>query len=169
MSGRNGLLLRPFTSADLQDVLVLFRNSVHSVNAADYTPRQLEAWAPERPDNERWRERMERSASFVVEKDGTIVGFGNIEKNGLIDTLYVGPRAQKNGVGAAILTRLIADARTRQHASVFTEASITARPFFEQHGFVVEKEQLKSHNGEMFKTFLMTKKIEDGEEEGETD
>lgn len=34
--------LRPYTPEDLPRVLALFRNTVHTVCAKDYTPEQLE-------------------------------------------------------------------------------------------------------------------------------
>ncbi len=163
MPSRNGLTLRPFAADDLDAVMRLFRETVHAINATDYTPQQLEAWAPARPDGAAWLERMKNSVSFVVEKGGAVVGFGNMTHEGKLDTLYVGAKVQKQGVGGAILARLIAEARRLQRKTIHTEASITARPFFEKHGFTTEREMRKERNGLSFRTFYMTKEVVNGD------
>jgi hypothetical protein len=38
--------LRPLKKIDLLQCIILFQNTVHAVNANDYSPEQLDAWAP---------------------------------------------------------------------------------------------------------------------------
>lgn len=42
---------------------------------------------------------------------------------------------------------------------ITTEASITAKPFFEKHGFVCLKKQNKEYRGMFFVNFLMKKSM----------
>ena len=44
------MILRSYISADLDELLTLFYETVHTVNARDYTPQQLDAWADGAPD-----------------------------------------------------------------------------------------------------------------------
>ena len=37
--------LRPYRTADCAELAALFFDTVHTVNARDYTPAQLDAWA----------------------------------------------------------------------------------------------------------------------------
>ena len=38
------MILREYQPSDLKEILELFYHTVHSVNAKDYTPQQLDAW-----------------------------------------------------------------------------------------------------------------------------
>ena len=49
------MTLRPYREEDLKEILSLFYRSVHELAAGDYTPAQLDAWAPSDPDEEGWR------------------------------------------------------------------------------------------------------------------
>ena len=46
--------LRPYRPADCPALAELFYHTVHAVNAAHYTPRRLEAWAPGKVDLAAW-------------------------------------------------------------------------------------------------------------------
>ena len=48
------ITLRDYTPADLEAVLTLFYETVHTVNAGDYSSAQLDAWAPRVPDRVAW-------------------------------------------------------------------------------------------------------------------
>lgn len=42
-----GIIIRTFQKGDLEQVLQLFYETIHTVNAKDYNLLQLQAWAPE--------------------------------------------------------------------------------------------------------------------------
>ena len=44
------MILRKYDHADLKQLAELFHDTVHSVNASDYTAAQLAVWAPENAD-----------------------------------------------------------------------------------------------------------------------
>ncbi len=69
--------LRPYTPEDLPRVLALFRNTVHTVCVKDYTPEQLEAWAPETLDETRWQETLCAHYSLIAEENGQLMGFAD--------------------------------------------------------------------------------------------
>ena len=159
--------LRRFEKADIHDVLSLFHETVHTVNAADYSREQLDAWAPVSPNEKEWVERLTTTSSLVVERDGKIVGFGNITADGEVDTLYVHKDAQHKGIGAAILMRLVAEAKSRGIREIRTFASITSRPFFEKQGFFVQRHHTVTRDGISLENVLMTMPVlpSDGVEE----
>src|SRR6267378_2564060 len=77
---RSGILgcivnVRPYKPEDTATLARLFTETVHSVNAADYSRAQLAAWAPDPPDMEHWRRRFSERIAFVAEHDSEIVGF----------------------------------------------------------------------------------------------
>ena len=71
------IIIRTFQKEDLDQVLQLFYETVHTVNAKDYNELQLQAWAPERLDRENWLQSLEKNISYVADHKGVIVGFGD--------------------------------------------------------------------------------------------
>jgi putative acetyltransferase len=48
------VVIRDYRSSDATAIVKLFYETVHLVNWRDYSPEQIEAWAPEIPDPEKW-------------------------------------------------------------------------------------------------------------------
>ena len=83
--------IRNYAPEDCLILARLFYDTVHTVNARDYTPEQLEAWAPAPPDPELWnpsflKHIFLKHITFVAEADGKIAGFGDIDSSGWRDT-----------------------------------------------------------------------------------
>ena len=88
-------VIRPYHAADLSAVAELFYRTVHTVNAADYTPQQLRAWAPSEDSLCADEERFLRQTTLVAEDGGELVGFASMEGE-CLDMLYV--RADRQAV-----------------------------------------------------------------------
>lgn len=71
---------------------------------------------------------------------------------GYLDRLYVHKDHQGIGIATALCEKLEASVES---ATVTTHASITARPFFEDRGYVVKKEQ----QGILLTNYVMEKQI----------
>jgi putative acetyltransferase len=154
------ITIRKYKPSDLREMLKLFYDTVHTINAADYTQSQLEVWAPRQPDTERCATALEENCTYVALFEGHIVGFGDITPGGYLDRLYVHKDFQRQGIATALLHKLVEEAIARGIAELSTEASITARPFFEAHGYEYVKEQNKIKSGVAFKNYIMRKRIE---------
>ncbi len=152
------MFLRAYRHDDKRALQQLFYQTVHSVNAADYSPDQLDAWAPTEPNREAWA-RLETQHCFVVESQKMAVGFASLTDEGLLDMLFVHKDHQGKGIATALLKQVERVARRRQITILHTEASITARGFFEKNGFVILQEQQKEANGQVFINFLMEKPL----------
>ena len=129
--------LRPFQPADADALLALFRDTIRRVNCRDYNPEQIRAWASDEIDPVRWTSRFTGRFAPVAETDGRLIGFAELEADGHIDRFYVSADHQRQGVGRAMFEALLVEARRLRLGRLFTEASITARPFFESRGFAV--------------------------------
>ncbi len=73
--------IRKFQDSDIDQIVSLFYETVHSVNAQDYSPEQLEAWAPKNEKDiiiENWKKSMSRNITYVAEINGKIVGFSDM-------------------------------------------------------------------------------------------
>ena len=120
------------------EIVQLFVNTVHSVNSADYTPRQLDAWAPRRQDMEKWHNSLCENYAVVAVENGMVAGFGDMAADGYLDRLYVHRDMQGRGVATAICDRLESTVKSKVYT---THASITAKPFFEKRGYRTVKQQ----------------------------
>lgn len=140
--------LRPYRTTDLDALALLFYETVHSVNAADYTPAQLDAWAGGSIDRAAWDGSLRAQQSLVAVLDGRALGFADLDiQAAYLDRLYVHRDWQGRGVATALCNALEQRARIAGLSSVRTCASITARPFFEKRGYALEQAQLVQRHG----------------------
>ena len=150
--------LRKYHPDDCKSVYELFYNTIHSVNAADYNVAQLNAWAPKDMDLEQWNKRLRRNDYAVVaEKDGVIVGIGTADDIGYFDLLYVHKDYQRMGVATLISNNLERYICGKGSKTITTDASITARPFFEKRGYIVLAEQNLECRGQYLTNYKMQK------------
>ena len=147
--------LRPYRPEDAPALLDLYRDTIRRVNSRDYSPVQIAAWASDDIDTVRWFGRFIGRYVPVAEEGGRPIGFAELESNGHIDRVYVSADHQRCGVGRQLLTALVAEARGVGLARLFTEASITARPFFEAHEFTVLAPQVVMCRGVEFVNYRM--------------
>lgn len=130
--------LRGYKTGDCEQLARLFYQTVHSINAKDYTKEQLDAWATGKVNLQDWDKSFREHKTVVAVKNEEIVGFGDIDKSGYLDRLYVHKNYQRQGIASAICDRL---ERSVNGKRITTPASITAKPFFEKRGYIVVKEQ----------------------------
>ena len=147
------MFIREYQPSDCKELTELFYNTVHKVNAKDYTKEQLDAWAAGQVDLKKWNRSLQEHFSIVAVEDGIIVGFGDIDKTGYLDRLYVHSDYQRKGIAAAICNRL----ESAVQENIVTHASITARPFFEKRGYKVVKEQQVERQEVLLTNYVMTK------------
>jgi putative acetyltransferase len=150
--------LRLATAADSAAVADVFHDAIRGLAAGDYRADQLDAWAGS-PEPARWLARIgEAHREFwIAEVDGTAAGFCDLESDGHVDTLYVHPRCAGRGVASSLLQRIEERAAGRGITRLYTEASLTARPVFERHGFTVIAAQDVHYGGVVFRNYRMEK------------
>ncbi len=150
------MMIREYQSTDCKEIAELFYNTVHTVNAKDYTKEQLDVWATGQVNLKKWNRSLQEHFSIVAVDAGIIIGFGDIDKTGYLDRLYVHSKYQGKGVAAAICNQLESAVRGK----IVTHASITARPFFEKRGYKAVKEQQIERQGVFLTNFVMVKEPE---------
>ncbi|MBE9186908.1 GNAT family N-acetyltransferase [Microcoleus sp. LEGE 07076] len=151
--------VRTYEIGDTQQIVKLFYDTVHEVNIRDYTKAQVDAWAPKDIEITSWTTSLSSKFTFVAEEGETIAGFGELEGNGHIDRFYCHKDFQGKGVGTKILEQIEWQAQELRLKKLFTEASITAKVFFESKGFIVVKQQEVERRGQKFINFAMEKFI----------
>lgn len=151
--------LRPFRPDDAPALLALFRDTIRRINSRDYDADQIRAWASDEIDPNIWADRFTGRFVRVAETDDRPIGFAELEATGHIDRFYVSAHHQRRGVGRAMLAALVAEARRLGIGRLFTEASITARSFFESQGFQTLAPQVVTCRGAEFVNYRMERSI----------
>lgn len=145
------MLIRCYRESDFPALCQVFLRAIRETASQHYSPSQIAAWA--QVDEARWRQKMAESRVLVATVDERPVGFITAMGND-IDLLFVAPEYSRQGVASALLDALFAQIPT---GTLTVEASITARPCFEQHGFVIVAEQEVQARGETFVNYRMEK------------
>ena len=148
------LIIRKYQPSDCKYLADLFYNTVHTINAKDYSEEQLDAWATGQVDLIEWNESLTNHYSVVAVKDDMIVGFGDIDKTGYLDRLYVHKDYQNQGIATAICDNL---ENAFDVDKLTTHSSITAKSFFLKKGYKLIKEQQVVRNGVSLINFIMEK------------
>lgn len=81
--------IRRFRNGDEIALFNVFYSSVHTVALHYYTHEQIDARAPAEIDHEQWANHMRELSPIVVELDGEIAGYADLQPNGYIDHFYV--------------------------------------------------------------------------------
>lgn len=155
------ITIRPFHANDAPQLLQLFRQTVREVNAADYSPAQIAAWASDKIDLATWTARFNGRFTVVAEAEGAIVGFAELQPDGRIDRFYVSAAYQGRGVGRVLLAALLDHARQQGTKCLTAHVSITARLFFERQGFIVAAPQTVRLRGVEFRNYRMVRTLDD--------
>lgn len=131
--------IRHYQAEDAAVTLKIFTRAITRTAAADYSPEQVQAWAlPGKRGAAEWHIAMLERNSFVATAKGAVVGFSDVDEYGYIDMMFVDPEHQRQGVARTLLEEAERLARGFHAKSLSAGVSITARPFFESQGFIVE-------------------------------
>lgn len=147
--------IRSHRNSDIPGIARLYYDTIHLINSNDYTLEQINAWAPAVPDASFWKARLKKYRVYVAEEDKRIVGFTELDTTGHIDCFFVHYQWQRRGVGSHLMQRVVATAGRESMPRLFAEVSITAAPFFRNHGFVVVKENEAIRCNVKLKQFAM--------------
>jgi putative acetyltransferase len=150
--------IRPVKRADVPQIARLYFETVHRINASDYSPEQIRAWAPRVFPDAFWQRRFRRYRVLVAEKEGTVAGFVELGRAGAIDCFYVHHRHQHRGIGAALMARVEREASGHGNSRLLADVSLTAEPFFRRMGFRVVRRQIKIYRNRAFKQAVTEKR-----------
>ncbi|MDH6368519.1 GNAT family N-acetyltransferase [Paenibacillus sp. VTT E-133280] len=154
--------IRVYQESDISQLISLFYATVHSVNKRHYSQEQLDAWAPNEERAHKlktWSASLGHNITYVAEINECIVGFSDMTVEGHLDRLYVHKDYQSQGIASALLHKLEQKARELGLHEMDTEASITAKPFFERHGYQLMMKQSVERRGVLLVNYRMSKKL----------
>jgi putative acetyltransferase len=149
--------VRAYRPEDRDAVINVFVRAIRESAIRDYSSTQTDAWSA--VDCTDAGCAVDDRLIWVAVIDELIVGFTDLKPSGHLDRMYVHPEYEGRGVASALLNRLEDAARCQGLTKLFTEASITAKPFFERRGFEVLTAQVVEFRGEKFTNFKMEKQL----------
>lgn len=153
------MLIRDYKRTDAAAITWLFYETVHFVNLQHYSEQQVYAWAPAVPEPEIWHSRLSQRCTLVAEENGQIIAFAELEHDGHLDMFYCRKDAIRRGVGRSLYEAVEQKAVGLRLEHIFTDASITAVPFFEHCGFFVVQQQAVMREGIELSNFRMEKRL----------
>jgi putative acetyltransferase len=152
--------IRPYVDGDAAATLDVYLRAVRGTASRDYTPEQIAAWAPDDLDPERWAARRAAASTVVAVEGERVIGFADLLDEGHIDMTFVVPEFGGRGVASALLAAVVDTARSRGLPRLTVRASITARPFFERRGFVLDEELQVELDGVLLATNAMSRELD---------
>ncbi|WFU04128.1 GNAT family N-acetyltransferase [Rhizobium sp. CB3171] len=150
------LTVRPYVPADADLTIEIFLRAIREVASKDYNQAQIDAWAKVE-DRDAWAKRRSSRPAWIVKYGDVSIGFADLVPDGLLDMMFVHPDYQGMGAASLLLTTVEAEARKQGLGRIFTEASLTARAFFERRGFRVLVSQIVEKRGQTLENFRMEK------------
>jgi len=94
---------------------------------------------------------------FVAEVNHRIIGYADLQNNGLIDHFYVSGGYVRQGVGSRLMAEIEKEARNSGLHELTSFVSLTAEPFFLHHGFRIVRRCFPVRHGVMLPNALMRK------------
>jgi GNAT superfamily N-acetyltransferase len=130
--------------------VALLRNSITQLCVADHQndPVALEQWLSNKTP-EHFLQWLANPETWIVvaEVESVLCGVGALRRNGDLDLCYILPGRERLGIGRAILSALEAQATSWGLGRLHLISTLTARHFYERHGFVLSDEESASKFG----------------------
>lgn len=153
------ITIRQYQPEDAKALWEVFFHTVRNVNRQHYSQDQVEAWAPEGWGIEKWKKKMCQINPYIAEMNGQVAGYTDLQDSGLVDHFFCHHAFQGKGVGRALMEHVLKVANDKGISRLYSEVSITARPFYERMGFKVVKEQQVEMRGQVLTNFVMEKHL----------
>lgn len=159
-SMRANFIIRTAQLSDVIELKDLYQNTVLVVNRRDYSQAEVEDWAS-CGDNLSEIAEMIKTHYFIVavNQQSQIVGFSSITPQGYLHSMFVHKDFQGKGIATMLLEEIEQYAISVGIMRITSEVSLTARPFFEKKGYIIEKEQKRKANQLSLTNFWMAKGI----------
>jgi putative acetyltransferase len=151
------LVIRPALESDFGAIGRVFHDAVRQIARSDYTEEQLRAWSPGERDAEHWQRRTAKLEVSVAVLESVVAGFIGFSHSGHIDLLFVRPEFVRRGIAKALLLGAERALGQLGVELAWTEASLTARGFFQAMGYSAVREQTVCCGGVELRNHRMEK------------
>lgn len=152
--------IRIAQQSDALELMSLFQETVLHINKRDYSEAEVADWASCGNDLSHIKD-MIKAHYFIVatNQQSQIVGFSSITHQGYLHSMFIHKDFQGKGIATILLNEIERYATARGIMRITSEVSLTARPFFEKRGYIVEVEQKRKANQLYLTNFWMAKRL----------
>ncbi|MBV8047090.1 MAG: GNAT family N-acetyltransferase [Paludibacterium sp.] len=92
-------------------------------------------------NQQQWLSRLRQSVPFVVEYDGQVIGYANLDGEGVVDHFFVRENWQGRGVGTLLMEKVHREAAGRRLPALTALVCRASQSFFAHWGFEREPGQ----------------------------
>ncbi len=132
------------------------RKSIRQIASHDYSQEEIATWSSQVSKD---LEIPEDKHRFVALQGEAVVGFAEYTENNEIIAVYVHPRFTRQGFGSQLLSKIEDDAQRRGLTYLKATATITAKPFYEKHGYDVLHETTYQIEDQGLKVYKVLKEL----------
>lgn len=153
--------IRAAQQSDAVELKELYQSTVLTINRRNYSQAEVEDWASCGDDLSKFEGMIETHYFIVaVNQQLKIVGFSSITPQGYLHSMFVHKDFQGVGIATILLNEIERYAIAAGIMRITSEVSLTARPFFEKKGYIVEEEQKRKANRLCLTNFWMAKGLD---------
>jgi putative acetyltransferase len=152
--------IRKAKLSDAAELSRLHKGTIRSINKADYSPSQIEAWS-KRTNAQRFRRSHDLAVRYVAVEGDTIIGYVDFKKENPEQFwgLYVHKNHLGKGVGSKLLAKMEELAKKMGASKFRLESTKTAQTFYEKHGFKVVEKAKHQIEDQKLEIYIMEKKL----------
>jgi putative acetyltransferase len=154
--------IRRFKPGEEAALFGVYYSAIHQVASRDYSLEQIEAWAPPDLDPALWERRIRDINPYVVELDGCVVAYADLQANGYIDHFFVSGAHPGRGLGTMLMMNILKEAQSLDLLELTSDVSRTAQGFYERFGFRVVEQRTPVRRGVAIPNALMRLELKSG-------
>jgi len=153
--------IRQAQASDLPELAALYRQTVWATAPQKYTPAQTQAWASSADDRNSFCQFILEVTTYVIQDETGILGFAGIATDGHISSVYVRSDRIHQGIGSALMEKLLEHANNQGMQRLYSEASEFSLGLFLKFGFRLYGTEMVDRQGVQFKRYLLEKYLAD--------
>jgi len=138
------MTIRPVQDEDYDVIAQLRHNTILNVNSKDYPDHIIQAWV-DKFDMAKFK--AEQCKRWVMIGDNDIIGFCSHELSGELTRVYIHQDHLRRGIGSQLIAIAEASMKDLGLRKAFLESTITARAFYENHGYQVTEQAIHPSDG----------------------
>ncbi len=127
------------------------------MNKKHYSSKEIIAWSQGAKIINNWLKRIDTHYYLLAKIDDRLVGMASLDETGYLDVLYVSKDHQKKKIASTLLLKMEDMARIDEHEYIYSDVSITAKPFFLYKGYEMIRPQLVMCRGIVLRNYHIRK------------
>lgn len=151
-------MIRPAEASEINALSDVFIRAIEGSGRRDYDPAQIAAWTSKAHTSE-FNSALSDGFTILAEHHDQPIAFAQLSPNDCIRMLYVDPEWASLGIATLMCQYLEDEARILGSTRLTTNASHTAKRFFESMGFKAAQEESVEINGVALTRTKMEKRL----------